>query len=100
MKYSISESQFKKFFNIGTERGPFSSAIEDLIGGLGDDPNVCDYAVSYVESNDTYIVLIITNMPTSSKFSNDITKLIRNYLGINALVMANDSYGCKNSEEI
>jgi hypothetical protein len=97
MKYVISESQFGKMFKRDNNPGPFTKTIYNL-----DDPNICDYVVTYVEGNnnigDIYAILIVTRLPTSSSFERKIEKLVSNFIGISPLVMANDNYECKKPE--
>ena len=98
MKYIITEEQHKKLFNkIGKVEGPLTNTIEEVITDLMDDPNVCDYIVTYVEGADMYAILVMTNLPMSYTFEKTIKKLIVNYIGITPLVLVNDSYGCKNT---
>lgn len=102
MKYVISESQFGKMFKRDNNPGPFTKTIYNLLEDTLDDPNICDYVVTYVEGSDNigdiYAILIVTRLPTSSSFERKIEKLVSNFIGISPLVMANDNYECKKPE--
>ena len=98
MRIKITEGQFRKIFKGGEKHGPFSKVIYNILEDVLDDPNVCDYVVTYIDIDDMYVILIATEFPTSSSFESKIIKLVSDYVGIIPFVLVNDNSKCKKTE--
>ena len=97
MKYIISEEQLKttikRFDREKVNKGKLSQVIEELVLNYFEYP-ICDVIAIKIPNSDIYAVLILTPQRIRNEVSFKISRYIENYIGINPMVIIQDSQDC------
>ena len=97
MKYIISEEQLKttikRFNRERANKGELSQVIEELVLNYFEYP-ICDVIAIKIPNSEEYVVLILTTQSIRNEVSFKISRYIENYIGINPMVIIQDSQDC------
>jgi len=97
MKYIISEEQLKttikRFDREKANKGKLSQVIEELVLNYFEYP-ICDVIAIKIPNSEEYVVLILTTQSIRNEVSFKISRYIKNYIGINPMVIIQDSQDC------
>jgi hypothetical protein len=98
MKYIITEQQFfttVKKYNKEKNRGRYSNVIEGLVLSMFKGP-ICDVvALKVPDSDEDYVVLILTPNSYMREYSQKIGHNIENLVGIYPTVIITQSQNCE-----
>jgi len=102
MKYIITEQQLKtmtKRFNKElVDRGELGPAIEELVLNFFEntflESPVCDLVAIKNPKTSEYIVLILTPTFQGNQIESRIARYIENFIGVNPMVLINQSDNC------
>jgi hypothetical protein len=102
MKYIITEQQMrtmtKRFKKDDVDRGELGPAIEELVLNFFENTflksPVCDLVAIKHPKTSEYIVLILTPTFQGNQIESRIARYIENFIGVNPMVMVNQSQNC------
>jgi hypothetical protein len=102
MKYIITEQQMrtmtKRFKKDDVDRGELGLAIEELVLTFFEntflESPVCDLVAVKIPRTSEYIVLILTPTFQGNQIESRIARYIENFIGVNPMVLVNQSDNC------